>query len=88
VCLLCASSDGTAHVCAYCAQAVMGLLMWPCLSYHNLLDRVRHKIDGVVGHFEQKLYISRKQRPHKGMFSSIITLVIIRDVQLTRYCVH
>ena len=52
-----------------CMNAVMGLLIWPCLSYHNVLNRVRHDIDVIVSHFEQKLYIRRKRRRHKGLLS-------------------
>jgi len=56
------------HVCE-CLIAVMGLLIWPCLSYHNVINRLYHYIDLVVSHFEQKLYIKRKRRPHKGLLN-------------------
>jgi len=46
----------------------MGLLMWPCLNYHNVINQLRHNIDRFVDYFEEKLSIKRTQRS-KGLLS-------------------
>ena len=61
-----------------CLNAVMGLLLWPCLSYHNVLNQFRHNINLLVSYFEQKLSIKRRQRS-KGLLSCwllIVTLLV------------
>jgi len=54
------------YVCE-CVNAVIGLLIWPCLSYHNVLDGLYRNIDLAVSRLEQKLSIKRRPRPDTSL---------------------
>jgi len=60
------------HVCK-CLNAVMGLLMWPCLSYHNVFNQLHRNINVVVSYFEQKFSIKRRQRS-KGLLRCLSSI--------------
>jgi len=45
----------------------MGLLIWPCLRYHNVLDGLYHNVDLAVSRLEQKLSIKRRRRPETSL---------------------
>jgi len=57
----------------HAVTVVMGLLMWPCLIYHNLLSVLRHHVNLLVGHFEEKLRIKRKRLPQRGDLNCLLS---------------
>lgn len=39
----------------------MSLLLWPALSYHNIVGRIQAYVDPIIERIEQKLHIKRRR---------------------------
>lgn len=46
--------------------SVMGLLLWPSFSYHNIIGRLKAHVDPIIERMEQKLNIKRRRNKKGG----------------------